>query len=116
MKPMPRPMINEIGIRTLKISPAGKNVINLLRLVNSVVINEITFSYNTFSAHTGISEPIRPMSIPSIRNGALTKKSVAPRYFIIAISSCLTVIPIITVLLIRKTATPTRMMIIASET
>ena len=39
-------------------------------------------------------EPIRPMSIPSIRNGALTKKSVAPRYFIIAISSCLTVIPV----------------------
>ena len=50
----------------------------------------------------GISEPITPIKIPSMTKGERTKKSVAPIYFIIFISSFRTDIPIVTVLLIRK--------------
>ena len=53
---------------------------------------------------------------PSITNGDLTTKSFAPIYFMIAISSFLTVIPIVTVLLIRKIDTPNRIAMIAMET
>ena len=56
-----------------------------------------------------------PMMIPSTTNGALTKKSVAPMYFMILISSFLTAIPMVTVLLIRNIDTKSRMMIIPAE-
>ena len=50
------------------------------------------------------------------RNGALTNKFVAPISFMIPISSFRTEIPIVTVLLIRKTDTARRIRMIAMET
>ena len=64
---------------------------------------------------SGISEPKAPISIPSITNGALTKKSVAPMYFIMLISSLRTEIPIVTVLLIKNIDTAKRIAIIPIE-
>ena len=65
---------------------------------------------------SGITAPIIPRIIPSITNGTLTKKSVAPISFIIPISSCRTEIPIVIVLLIRKNATASKIKIIANDT
>ena len=53
----------------------------------------------------GIMAPINPIIIPSNTKGDLTKKSVAPTYFMIFISSERTVIPVVIVLLIRKMET-----------
>ena len=60
--------------------------------------------------------PISPRIIPSRRNGARTKLSVAPIYFIIPISSLRTVIPTEIVLLIRKMAISSRITITATDT
>ena len=57
-----------------------------------------------------------PMIRPSSTNGERTTKSFAPIYFIIAISSLRTVIPMVTVLLIRKIETPNRIKMIAIDT
>lgn len=59
---------------------------------------------------------ISPMSMPSSTKGARTKKSVAPIYFMILISSDRTEIPIATVLLIRKMLTASRITIIPMDT
>ena len=63
-----------------------------------------------------MTAPTAPMIRPSITNGARTNPSFAPIYFMIAISSRLTVIPIVTVLLIRNTDTASRIAIIATDT
>ena len=54
--------------------------------------------------------------VEEVKNGERTKKSVAPIYFIIAISSFLTEIPIVTVLLIRNTDTASRIAMIVTDT
>ena len=64
----------------------------------------------------GMTAPIAPISMPSITKGALTKKSVAPTYFMMAISSLLTDIPIVTVLEIRNTDTRRSTAMIPTET
>ena len=48
----------------------------------------------------GITDPIRPIRIPSTTKGALTKKSVAPIYFMMLISSFLSAGIIIVLLLV----------------
>ena len=69
-----------------------------------------------YSITSGITAPTAPMIRPSITNGARTNPSFAPMYFIIAISSRLTVIPMVTVLLIRNMDTASRIAMIATET
>ena len=59
---------------------------------------------------------MRPMIRPSTINGARTKKSVAPMSFIMAISSLRTAIPMVTVLLMRKMDTSSRMPMMATDT
>ena len=76
----------------------------------------MTLLYTTYSSPSGIAAPTRPIRIPSIRNGALTNRFVAPISYMIPISSFRTEIPIVTVLLIRKTDTARRIRMIAMET
>ena len=64
----------------------------------------------------GTPAPTAPIIMPSNTNGARTKKSVAPMYFIIDISSFLTEIPIVTVLLIKKSDTASKIRMIAADT
>ena len=64
----------------------------------------------------GIRAPIAPMMIPSITKGERTKKSVAPIYFIMAISSLLTEIPMVTVFEIRKIDTKRSIAIMPIDT
>ena len=52
----------------------------------------------------------------SFKHERCSAKSIAPIYFIIAISSLLTVIPMVTVLLIRKIDTANRIPIMATDT
>ena len=58
-----------------------------------------------YSRTKGNKAPTSPNTTPSITNGALMKKSVAPTILIINISSFLTEIPIAMVVLIRNIAT-----------
>ena len=54
--------------------------------------------------------------MPSSTKGDLTKKSVAPMYFMILISSERTEMPMATVLLIRKTLTASRITMMPTDT
>ncbi len=72
--------------------------------------------YSPKSIHSGSAAPSRPMSMPSSTKGALTKKSVAPTYFIMLISSARTEMPMATVLLIRKILTASRITIMPRDT
>ena len=65
---------------------------------------------------SGKSDPISPIIMPSMTNGERTKKSVAPIYFMIFISSFLTEIPMVTVLLIKKIDTANKIAIMPRET
>ena len=64
---------------------------------------------------SGKTAPTIPITIPSITNGALMKKSVAPTILIINISSFLTEIPIAIVVLMRNMATARSKPIIVTD-
>ena len=69
-----------------------------------------------YSITSGTAAPMIPITTPSITNGALIKKSVAPTILIINISSFLTEMPIAIVVLIRNTATAKSRPIIVIDT
>ena len=115
-KPIPTPSISATGTSVEKISFVGINVIIFPIKLNLLAIYAQIFPYMTLSNPRGIADPISPMRIPSTTNGDLTRKSVAPISFMIAISSRLTAIPVVTVLLIRKIATHRRIRMIPPDT
>ena len=93
----------------------GEVTLTFPALIEIVIILLAALSYIKYNITSGMIAPITPIRRPSNTNGARTKPSFAPMYFMIAISSRLTVIPIVTVLLIRKIETASRIKIIAAE-
>ena len=96
------------GVRKVNKSDLVANTLNS--------INRLIYWVSAAIIASGIAAPTSPISTPSKINGARTKLSFAPIYFIIAISSRRTVIPIVTVLLIRNTDTASKMAMIAADT
>ena len=115
-KPIPTPSTSATGTRVEKISCVETNDIMLPIKLNLSAIYAQILPYRTARSPRGMAAPIRPIRIPSTTNGDLTRKSVAPMSFMIAISSFLTAIPVVTVLLIRNIATHKRMRMIPPET